>query len=197
MRPTDLIITQMFFDAKVFIKFVEDCRRIGIACPIVPGLMCINNYPGFVKMTKFCKTRVPDELQAQMEAVKDDAIAMKQFGIDFGVRLCKELIASGHVQVLHFYTLNLEKVVYGVLDGLGMTLNASAAADEKDAASMIAKGSAWARVGDKVKTQYGEGVVAVMDQVTGNAEITIDSWFLAGKQHPVAFLQKGQFEKIF
>jgi methylenetetrahydrofolate reductase (NADPH) len=187
----------MFFDAKVFIKFVEDCRRVGITCPIVPGLMCINNYAGFAKMTKFCKTRVPDDLRDHMESIKDDAAAIKQYGIDFGVQVCKELMASGHVQVLHFYTLNLEKVVYGVLDGLGLTTNASAAVNEKDAAAMVAKGSAWARVGDKVKTQYGQGVVTEMDQATGDAKITIESWSLAGNQNPTAYLQKGQYEKIF
>jgi len=58
-----LIITQMFFDTKVFGTFVEDCRKWGIMCPVVPGLMCINAYAGFCKMTKFCKTRVPSALQ--------------------------------------------------------------------------------------------------------------------------------------
>ena len=52
----DFIITQMFFDTKVFGTFVEDCRKWGIMCPVVPGLMCINAYAGFCKMTKFCKT---------------------------------------------------------------------------------------------------------------------------------------------
>ena len=195
--PADLIITQMFFDSKVFLKFVDDCRRVGITCPIVPGLMCINNYAGFVKMAKFCKTRVPDDLRDKMESIKDDAAAIKQFGIEFGVKVCRDLMASGHVNVLHFYTLNLERVVYGVLDGLGLTINASSAVDEKDAASMVAKGSAWARVGDKVSTQYGQGVVTDMDQATGNAKITIESWSLAGNQNPVAFLQKGQYQKLF
>lgn len=187
----------MFFDAKVFIKFVDDCRRIGITCPIVPGLMCINNYAGFVKMTKFCKTRVPTDLRDKMESIKDDAAAIKQFGIEFGVQMCRDIMASGHVTVLHFYTLNLEKVVYGVLDGLGLTLNASSAVDEKDAAAMVAKGSAWARVGDKVSTQYGDGVVVEMDQATGDAKITIESWSQAGNQNPIALLQKGQYQKIF
>jgi len=44
---SDFIITQMFFDAEVFKAFVKDCRNWGINCPVVPGLMCINAYPGF------------------------------------------------------------------------------------------------------------------------------------------------------
>ncbi|KAF8402446.1 hypothetical protein HHK36_013402 [Tetracentron sinense] len=54
----DLIVTQLFYDTDVFLKFVNDCRQIGITCPIVPGIMPINNYKGFLRMTGFCKTRV-------------------------------------------------------------------------------------------------------------------------------------------
>jgi methylenetetrahydrofolate reductase (NADPH) len=187
----------MFFDAKVFIQFCKDCKTWGIDCPIVPGLMCIQNYAGFSKMTKFCKTRVPAELQTRMEAIKDDAAAMKQFGIDFGIALCQEILKSGFVQVLHFYTLNLEKCTYAILDGLGLTENATAATNESDASSMVAKGSAWARVGDKVKTQYGHGVVAELNGTTGAAKVAMESWLLAGDQQPIAYLQLGQYEKVF
>ena len=37
----DFVITQLFFEADVFLKFVRDCRAIGIACPILPGIMPI------------------------------------------------------------------------------------------------------------------------------------------------------------
>ena len=37
----DFIITQLFFEVDVFIKFVRDCREIGITCPIIPGMMPI------------------------------------------------------------------------------------------------------------------------------------------------------------
>lgn len=59
----DLIVTQLFYDTDVFLKFVNDCRQIGITCPIVPGIMPINNYKGFLRMTGFCKTRVSSMCQ--------------------------------------------------------------------------------------------------------------------------------------
>lgn len=58
----DLIVTQLFYDTDIFLKFVNDCRQIGIDCPIVPGIMPINNYKGFLRMTGFCKTKVLDAL---------------------------------------------------------------------------------------------------------------------------------------
>merc|ERR1712032_95297 len=163
----DFIITQMFFDTKVFGSFVEDCKKWGINCPIVPGLMCINAYGGFCKMTKFCKTRVPTELKAKMDSLKDDPDAVKAFGIEFGIQMCKDLIEIG-VDVLHFYTLNLEKITYGILNGLGYEVSGSV--DESDANTQQAKGSAWARVGDKVKTDQGVGIVKAIES-DGSASI--------------------------
>lgn len=191
----DMIITQMFFDVEVFKTFVHDCRKWGIQCPVVPGLMCINAYGGFVKMTKFCKTRVPEDLQAKMDSMKDDAAAVKAFGIEYGTKVCQELIDSGLIEVLHFYTLNLEKVVYGILDALGLSDNAMALVNEKDASSMVAKGSAWAREGDPVSTLYGKGVVEEMRK-DGSCCVVIDSWLMAGNQNPRAYLQKGSYSKI-
>ena len=189
----DFIITQMFFDTKVFGTFVEDCRKWGIQCPIVPGLMCINAYAGFCKMTKFCKTRVPTELQAKMDSIKDDSDAVKAFGVEFGIQMCQDLMAIG-VDVLHFYTLNLEKVTFGILKGLGYEVKG--AVDESDASTMVAKGSAWARVGDKVKTIYGSGTVTDV-RPDGCASVTIESWRMADGQTPTAFLQKEHYSKIF
>lgn len=183
----DFIITQMFFDTKVFGTFVNDCRKWGITCPIVPGLMCINAYGGFVKMTKFCKTRVPAELKDKMDSLKDDPDAVKAFGIEFGIQMCRDLIEIG-VDVLHFYTLNLEKITYGILGGLGYEVKE--AADESDAKTMIAKGSAWARVGDKVKTSQGVGIVRAIDS-EGSATVDFEG------EPASATFGKEEYSKVF
>jgi methylenetetrahydrofolate reductase (NADPH) len=47
----DCVITQMFFDPEVYGSFVSACREAGITVPILPGIMCINSYGGFVRMT--------------------------------------------------------------------------------------------------------------------------------------------------
>jgi len=187
---SDLIITQMFFDVETFKTFVHDCRKWGIMCPVVPGLMCINAYPGFAKMTKFCKTRVPKWLHDKMESIKDDPAAVKSFGVEFGEQLCKDLIESGLVEVLHFYTLNLEKVVYGITDKLGFSDNALALVDEKDAASMAAVGSAWARVGDEVTCEQGNGTVEEIKK-DGSAVILIKT------TNTKVEVAKGAYKKVF
>lgn len=115
----DFIITQMFFDIEVFVQFVQDCRDIGINCPILPGLMLIQNYAGFKRMTAFCKTRVPQWVNDMVEAVKDDDVKVKEAGVSIGVRMCRQIIDAGF-NGLHLYTLNLEKVLYGILRELGL-----------------------------------------------------------------------------
>jgi len=192
----DIIMTQMFFDVEIYKTFVKECRAFGINCPIVPGLMCINAYAGFKKMTKFCKTRVPASLEDKMESLKDDAAAVKAFGVQFGKEVCEALVEFG-VDVLHFYTLNLEKVVYGITDALKITDNLVEKSNESDAKSMVAVGSAWARVGDTVKSIYGEGIVTEMRGTAGEAVIEMQSWELAGGQKPTAYLQKSAYEKLF
>jgi methylenetetrahydrofolate reductase (NADPH) len=54
----EVIVTQLFYDTDIFLKFVSNCREIGIKCPIVPGIMPIQNYKGFLRMTSLCKTKV-------------------------------------------------------------------------------------------------------------------------------------------
>jgi methylenetetrahydrofolate reductase (NADPH) len=54
----DFVITQFFYSTDAFLSFVEQCRAVGIQCPIIPGIMAIQNYTAFTRMTQFCKTQV-------------------------------------------------------------------------------------------------------------------------------------------
>jgi len=111
------IITQMFFDTEVYGSFVTACRKKGITVPIVPGIMCIASYGGFKRMIKFCKTRVPDEILAEIDSLKDDEKGIKDFGIRFGVKMCNRL-SELNAPLLHFYTLNFSTEVKAILKEL-------------------------------------------------------------------------------
>ncbi|KAH9611345.1 hypothetical protein KSS87_023187 [Heliosperma pusillum] len=115
----DLIVTQLFYDTDNFLKFVNDCRQIGIKCPIVPGIMPINNYKGFIRMTGFCKTKIPQEITDALEPIKDNEEAVKAYGVHLGTEMCKKILASG-IKQLHLYTLNMEKSALGILLNLGL-----------------------------------------------------------------------------
>ncbi|KAI5061339.1 hypothetical protein GOP47_0024249 [Adiantum capillus-veneris] len=115
----DVIITQLFYDTDLFLKFYNDCRQIGITCPIVPGIMPINNYKGFKRMTGFCKTKIPAEVANALEPIKDDDKAVTAYGIHLGTEMCKKILAHG-IKNVHIYTLNLDKSAFGILQNLGL-----------------------------------------------------------------------------
>ncbi|KZV27434.1 methylenetetrahydrofolate reductase 2-like [Dorcoceras hygrometricum] len=115
----EVIVTQLFYDTDIFLKFVNDCRQIGITCPIVPGIMPINNYKGFLRMTGFCKTKIPPEIMAALEPIKDNEEAVRAYGVHLGTEMCKKIMAHG-VKTLHLYTLNMEKSALAILMNLGL-----------------------------------------------------------------------------
>jgi len=111
------VITQMFLDATVYLEFVKACRSYGIMVPIVPGIMCLNTLGGLKRMTDLCKTRVPAGMLERAEQASSSDDAFKAWGIEEGIVMCNALLAGG-APGLHFYTLNLEKVVVGILKGM-------------------------------------------------------------------------------
>ena len=70
--------------------------------------MAIQSYPSFVRMTRFCKTKVQPSILSALEAVKDDDEAVKTRGVDIAVSMCQTLLRDGYCDGVHFYTLNLE-----------------------------------------------------------------------------------------
>ena len=101
-------MTQLFYDVELFLKFVSDCRALGITCPIIPGIMPIQTYAGFARMVGFCKTYVPPEIQSILEGVKDNDEACRAYGIQLGIDMCRRMLAAGTPGV-HLYSLNQEK----------------------------------------------------------------------------------------
>ncbi|KAI9206932.1 methylenetetrahydrofolate reductase-domain-containing protein [Polychytrium aggregatum] len=114
----DYIVTQLFYDVPLYLSWLKEVRALGITIPILPGIMPIQNYGGFKRMTTLAKTYVPDHITEAIEPIKDDDNAIKQYGIRLAVDMCKALKAGG-VRGFHFYTLNLERSVRLILEGLG------------------------------------------------------------------------------
>ncbi|XP_002987373.2 methylenetetrahydrofolate reductase 1 [Selaginella moellendorffii] len=115
----DLIISQLFYDTDIFLKFVNDCRQIGITCPIVPGILPINDYRKFLRMTTLCRTKVPADVRDALQSIKDDPVAVRKYGIHLGTEMCKKILAHG-IKALHLYTLNSEKTAIEILKNLGL-----------------------------------------------------------------------------
>ena len=116
----DFILTQFFYDTDVFLQFVRKCREIGISCPIIPGIMPIQSYNVFEKMTRYCNIKVPQAVWDRLDPVKDDDEAVKEIGCEIAAEMCRRIKSEGDgVDGVHFYTLNLERSVTQILVRIG------------------------------------------------------------------------------
>ncbi|KAK8814395.1 hypothetical protein WA158_008257 [Blastocystis sp. Blastoise] len=113
----DVIITQMFFDAQLYIDFVDDCSRHNIHIPILPGILCPINYGGFFRMVSMNKSRVPTRVWNTVLPYKDDETKLRECFIDIVVEQSQRILMSDH-QYLHFFVLNSNKLISRILDAL-------------------------------------------------------------------------------
>ncbi|XP_076618422.1 methylenetetrahydrofolate reductase (NADPH) isoform X3 [Colletes latitarsis] len=102
----DFIITQVIFDANVFIKFVNDCKEIGINVPIIPGILSIPNYASLEKMSKICNFKVPQNILDILQPMKDNNDEVRNYGIKLVTNIIKDIFASETTYGFHLFTLN-------------------------------------------------------------------------------------------
>jgi methylenetetrahydrofolate reductase (NADPH) len=113
----DAAITQYFYNADAYFRFVDDVRKLGVAIPIVPGIMPISNFAQLRRFSEACGAEIPRWIGKRMQAYGDDAESIRAFAAEFVADLCRRLIDGG-APALHFYTLNLSKPTLNVLDNL-------------------------------------------------------------------------------
>ncbi|XP_074654061.1 methylenetetrahydrofolate reductase (NADPH)-like [Tubulanus polymorphus] len=115
----DFIITQLFFETKTFIKFVDVCRKAGITCPIIPGVLPIQGYQSLRHIVKLSKLQVPQEIIDAIEPIKDNDEAIRNLGIDLSVKMCRDLLQQ-NFNGIHFYTLNRDVATVTILKQIGL-----------------------------------------------------------------------------
>lgn len=100
----DYIITQMFFDNKVFYRFVDLCRKAGINVPIIPGLKPLSTARQVALLPQSFSLDIPKALTEAIAQAGDDKEAVYRIGTQWCAAQCKDLIAHG-VPAVHFYTM--------------------------------------------------------------------------------------------
>ncbi|AHB07757.1 MULTISPECIES: methylenetetrahydrofolate reductase [NAD(P)H] [Pandoraea] len=112
-------ITQYFFNADAYFRFVDDVARLGVQVPIVPGIMPITNYSQMMRFSEMCGAEVPRWIAKRLEGFGDDREAIRAFGLDVVTGLCERLLAGG-APGLHFYTLNAASATKAMWQRLGL-----------------------------------------------------------------------------
>jgi methylenetetrahydrofolate reductase (NADPH) len=113
----DFLITQLFFDNELYYEFVARARAIGVTAPIIPGIWPITSYAQIARVTAMCGATMPEHVLAELQARKDDAEAVAEFGVSYATMQCADLLAHG-APGLHFYTLNRSPATRAILSAL-------------------------------------------------------------------------------
>ncbi len=111
-------ITQYFYNADAYFRFVEEIRKLGVTAPIVPGIMPIVRFSQLARFSDTCGAEIPRWMRKTMEGYGDDNESVQTFGLDVVTQLCEKLIAGG-APGLHFYTLNQVNASLEILNRLG------------------------------------------------------------------------------
>jgi methylenetetrahydrofolate reductase (NADPH) len=113
-------ITQYFYNADAYFRFLDEATAAGVNIPIVPGIMPINNFSQLARFSETCGAEIPRWMRIKFEGYRDDSASIRAFGLDVVTRLCEQLLQAG-VPGLHFYTLNQAGLTTTIWERLGLS----------------------------------------------------------------------------
>jgi len=112
-------ITQYFYNVDAYFQFVDQCQKLGIEIPIVPGVMPIYNYTQLARFSNVCGAEIPRWLRLRLEDYGDDIASLRALGLDVVTDLCEKLLVGG-APGLHFYTLNQSGIISNIAERLNL-----------------------------------------------------------------------------
>ncbi|MES9922687.1 MAG: methylenetetrahydrofolate reductase [NAD(P)H] [Candidatus Thiodiazotropha endolucinida] len=115
----DSAITQYFYNADAYFRFLDNCQQLQIDIPIVPGIMPITNFTQLARFSDACGTEIPRWLRKRLEGFGDDLEAIRSYGTETVIRLCERLLEGG-APGLHFYTMNQAKPTLAIWQALSL-----------------------------------------------------------------------------
>jgi methylenetetrahydrofolate reductase (NADPH) len=118
----DSAITQYFYNPDAYFRFIDDCEKLGLDLPIVPGIMPITNFTQLARFSDGCGAEIPRWIRKRLEGFGDDRDAIRAFGLDVVTDLCQRLLDGG-APGLHFYTMNQAGPTLALGERLGLTVS--------------------------------------------------------------------------
>jgi methylenetetrahydrofolate reductase (NADPH) len=116
----DAAITQYFYNADAYFAFLDDCERLGIRIPVVPGVMPITNYSRLARFSDACGAEIPRWVRKRLAEYGDDVDSIREFGHQVVLDLCRRLIEGG-APGIHFYTMNQAAPTLRIWRDLGLS----------------------------------------------------------------------------
>lgn len=111
------VVTQMFYDNKVYFDFVKKCREAGITVPIIPGLKVLTTKTHLSNIPKNFYINIPEALSNEVLAAKDEHVS--DIGAEWAAKQSEELLNNG-APCLHFYIMQSGKPIVKMFKHLKM-----------------------------------------------------------------------------
>jgi methylenetetrahydrofolate reductase (NADPH) len=111
-------ITQYFFNADAYFRFVDESRKAGLDVAIVPGIMPITSSTQLMRFSDACGAEIPRWVRLRLQSFGDDTKSIRAFGLDVVTQLCERL-RSGGAPCFHFYTMNQAPATVEICRRLG------------------------------------------------------------------------------
>lgn len=112
-------ITQYFFNADAYFRFIDQARQSGVEIDITPGIMPITNSTQLIRFSDMCGAEIPRWIRLKLMEFGDDRASIQAFGEDVVTKLCARLIDQG-VSSFHFYTMNRAAPSLAICNNLGL-----------------------------------------------------------------------------
>lgn len=117
----DFIVTQLFFDVREYFAMVERLRGMGVAKPVIPGILPIQSLESVKRILWMCGANIPGKLYLALEEAHETGgpKAVRDVGIRFAVDQIKRLIDNG-APGIHLYTLNRAAMCLRIAEEAGI-----------------------------------------------------------------------------
>jgi len=111
------VVTQMFFDNRVYFDFLQDSRAAGVEVPIIPGLKILTSQKQLTSIPGNFFVNLPVELADEVAAAKPEHVL--EIGVNWAVKQVEELLNSG-VPSIHFYIMQNSQPVKMLMEKLSL-----------------------------------------------------------------------------
>ncbi len=101
----DRAITQYFYNIDAYFAFVDECEKLNIDLPIIPGIMPIINFSQLARFSDACGAEIPRWMRKRLEGYGDDSASIHAFSTDVLTGMTQRLLDNG-VPGIHFYSMN-------------------------------------------------------------------------------------------
>ncbi len=111
----DYVVTQMFFDNRVYFDYLERCREAGIEVPIIPGIKILTSAKQLTSVPRVFHVDIPDDLSREVESAPPEQA--EDIGVEWAVQQAQELIDGGAPSI-HFYVMQSSRAIQKLMKKL-------------------------------------------------------------------------------